>query len=860
MISGKDTAKRDWLILIIGLLAGAWFFFDYGTHHPISQADASLGKEAAVSLGTDVISDLGYSQTDLEYISRFATRETLLDYIQQQTGFRTFFADNARSSAFPVYHWRVDLVSSAEDPDTPDNDIEQRDFDDLVTMTLTFSQGGEWLEFKNPNNRRPHRLLSAEVINHAFDLPGELLFAARSDSVALANFAFEFDRVLPDDTFIREDGVIQIGLNRARTMAGYYLERTGWPTDLLQFNTGRVIPFDDFEAAELLYSYRDEETGNHMRLAMTLAPAGALLSMEVDYPDIAPADPPYIINSLRILVVIVFGFWVPILLYIRIRLRVIDIKSGILFAVLAGLAVPLFLILQWLHEQMQIPGAPGAIDIIWLVTTVGLSAALVSLVFFAITVIGESLTRQNWTEKIQTMDLIRIGHFFNLPVGTVFVHAVSFGIIMAAAWSAAFWLLPGAYISVSNTFFSDTTFFAPLVRILSIFFLCFITIQAVFLVLIGQISGSSKNKLILVLTVTAIFAIMIPVLANTGPIIEAMMLNGLVGFGLSIIYLLRDFLTTMLSYFVFKLLLVTADGWLMVNSPDIMIFYPAIGLLFVFLVYGFIATTRGKSVKELPRYVPDYIEDLAQEERIKQELQIARKVQQSFLPVRKPELEGIDLAAICIPAYETGGDYYDFISLNEQQLAITVGDVSGKGFQAAFYMTFIKGVLHALCLDHTSTVPILKKANKLFRENARRGTFISLIYGVIDLNKQEFKFSRAGHNPLLYYREKENLLKSIKPNGLALGMTDGKLFEDNIVESIIRLEKGDMLVLFTDGIVEAVDNNGQQYGDQRLERMVYFHHSKSAEEMVEQIVKDVEKFADGAKQHDDMTLLVIKQK
>jgi phosphoserine phosphatase RsbU/P len=301
----------------------------------------------------------------------------------------------------------------------------------------------------------------------------------------------------------------------------------------------------------------------------------------------------------------------------------------------------------------------------------------------------------------------------------------------------------------------------------------------------------------------------------------------LIGFALSLIYIFRDFLTTVLSYFVFHLLLVTSDGWLMEASPDIMIFYPAAGIIIIFLSFGFVAVTRGKSVKELPKYVPEYIEDLAQEERIKQELQIARKVQQSFLPVSKPDLEGLDLAATCIPAYETGGDYYDFIRLDDHRVAITVGDVSGKGFQAAFYMTFIKGVLHALCQEYESTVPILRKANRLFRQNARKGTFISLIFGVIDLKKNEFIFSRAGHNPLFYYREKENVIQTIKPNGLAIGMTDGELFESNISETKLALNRGDMLILFTDGIVEAVNDNGDQYGDHRLERMIYFHHSKS---------------------------------
>ncbi|MEX0994799.1 MAG: PP2C family protein-serine/threonine phosphatase, partial [Balneolaceae bacterium] len=338
------------------------------------------------------------------------------------------------------------------------------------------------------------------------------------------------------------------------------------------------------------------------------------------------------------------------------------------------------------------------------------------------------------------------------------------------------------------------------------------------------------------------------------------LVNGSIGLGLGILYRTRDFLTTFLSFFLFTILLSTADGWVMQASPDSIVFYPVVGLIISFLVFGYLAVSRGKSVRELPKYVPDYIEELAQEERIKQELQIARKVQESFLPVKKPELSGLDLTAVCIPAYETGGDYYDFIRIDEQRVALIVGDVSGKGFQAAFYMTFIKGVLHALCREYQSTVTVLEKANELFYENARRGTFISLVFGVIDLKKGRFVFSRAGHNPLLHYRNTANKLDIIRPNGMALGMAQGEVFSRNITEESILLEKDDLLILFTDGIVEAVNPLNEFYSDRRLRHKILFHQEKSSEEIVNNIIKDVYEFSEGASQHDDMTLLVVKRK
>ena len=158
----------------------------------------------------------------------------------------------------------------------------------------------------------------------------------------------------------------------------------------------------------------------------------------------------------------------------------------------------------------------------------------------------------------------------------------------------------------------------------------------------------------------------------------------------------------------------------------------------------------GEDKDRLPEYIPEYLEDQAREQRVQQELDIARNVQETFLPEKTPEITGFDTSAICIPAQETGGDYYDIIRLNEEKVAFTIGDVSGKGIQAAFYMTFIKGVIHSLCSIFLSPKQMMFHVNKLFSQNATRGTFISMIYGVLDLSNRSFTYVRAGHNPILF--------------------------------------------------------------------------------------------------------------
>nr|WP_286670536.1 PP2C family protein-serine/threonine phosphatase [Fodinibius salsisoli] len=269
---------------------------------------------------------------------------------------------------------------------------------------------------------------------------------------------------------------------------------------------------------------------------------------------------------------------------------------------------------------------------------------------------------------------------------------------------------------------------------------------------------------------------------------------------------------------------------------------------------------RGKEEKVLSRFVPDYVDELAQEERIKQELRIARNVQESFLPVRTPEFEHLELAGICKPAYETGGDYYDFIQLDDHRLAVAIGDVSGKGIQAAFYMTFVKGVLHSLCREIESPVELLKKANRLFCDNAPRGIFISLAYGIVDLKKKEFRFARAGHNPILRLDTHKETIEELQPGGIGIGLTTGRSFDDNIEEMKVELTKNDALILYTDGIVEALNENQTFYGTYRLNNLLAKHGDSSAEDLLQVLSDDLNTYIGSAKQHDDMTVVIMKMK
>src|SRR5690606_4425591 len=144
---------------------------------------------------------------------------------------------------------------------------------------------------------------------------------------------------------------------------------------------------------------------------------------------------------------------------------------------------------------------------------------------------------------------------------------------------------------------------------------------------------------------------------------------------------------------------------------------------------------------------PAFAKNITERQRLQRELEIARDVQMSFLPKSTPDFSGLDIASQCIPAHEVGGDYYDFVKLDKNRLGIIIGDVSGKGTEAAFYMTLTKGFLKALSRSSDSPAAVLSNMNELFYENVERGTFISMIYGIFDIEKNALKLARAGHNP-----------------------------------------------------------------------------------------------------------------
>jgi serine phosphatase RsbU (regulator of sigma subunit)/HAMP domain-containing protein/preprotein translocase subunit YajC len=252
-----------------------------------------------------------------------------------------------------------------------------------------------------------------------------------------------------------------------------------------------------------------------------------------------------------------------------------------------------------------------------------------------------------------------------------------------------------------------------------------------------------------------------------------------------------------------------------------------------------------------------YVE-LTEQERLKHELGIARNVQLNLLPQKNPQISGLDIDGICIPAAEVGGDYFDYFVLDNQTLGIVVADVTGKGTSAAFYMAVVKGIMLSLTSIYSSPGQLLKELNRRLLGIMDRKVFITMIYATVDVHKKVLKFARAGHNALIMRNSKNSKIECLTPKGIGLGLAHDSLFDQHISEETINFQTGDTFLFYTDGISEAMNEQLDEFGEQRLVEIVAQLKDGNAQQLREGIIQAIDQFVQKAAQHDDITLVTLK--
>jgi len=252
------------------------------------------------------------------------------------------------------------------------------------------------------------------------------------------------------------------------------------------------------------------------------------------------------------------------------------------------------------------------------------------------------------------------------------------------------------------------------------------------------------------------------------------------------------------------------------------------------------------------------IQNELERERMTKELEIARSIQKSLLPDKNPRIPGYQIAGICLPAKEVGGDYYDFIPMPDDKLGIVIADVSGKGIPSAFYMTLTKGMIQSQMLYTCSPKEVLIRVNNLLYNTISEKFFVTMFFAVLDSKNRTLICTRAGHNTAIYRESTSGKNFHLRPDGIGLGLERGDIFGSTLQEETISMNRDDLVVFYTDGFTEAQNTGRNEYGVSRLEEVIRSNDSREPQDLINNIIEDVSSFIGTNEQHDDMTMIVIK--
>ncbi len=247
-------------------------------------------------------------------------------------------------------------------------------------------------------------------------------------------------------------------------------------------------------------------------------------------------------------------------------------------------------------------------------------------------------------------------------------------------------------------------------------------------------------------------------------------------------------------------------------------------------------------------------QEALEKKRLEGEVSVAREIQQRLLPAKMPEFRGFEFAAKNIPTFKVGGDYYDFLMLPDGRLAFAIGDVSGKGIPAALLMSSLRAGFQTQLREDKSLTSVADKLNRLIFHCTSMSSFITFFFGVIHPRTKYIDYINCGHNPPYVLRQ-DGSLKDLREGGLVLGMVDDAKFS----RGRVVLSPGEMLVSFTDGVTEALNKRDRLFSEKKLEKLILKKRKSRADELMEAVMKAVQKHIGDAPQSDDITMLVIRR-
>lgn len=556
-----------------------------------------------------------------------------------------------------------------------------------------------------------------------------------------------------------------------------------------------------------------------------------------------------LLDTIDVFVILLFSIITAIYFFIRFKSGAFDFKLGIFFGSIVGITFGIMYafsigIQYWLIITLVVVFGGGWYFFI--------SALNVS--------VAASLSHQVWPLKYQTFEALRRGRVWNQNFGISLLRGICWSFILLGTSSILLQAIPGTAFLLNQhsyqKFGSNTALFLICASVWTsiIYFHCF------YLLTLSAIRIKIKSTWF-IYAAGILIGFIYPYIFN---IASPPLTRLLLGFGLGAFFtflLIRyDFLTLFIAGL---LTYVIQEGAFLFGMGDMMQISILIFFLTLILVVALVGVFSGETGEDILDYVPEYVKEIENKQRMNREFEIARQIQSTLLCRSNPQSDVFEIASMCGPAYEAGGDYYDFIPFPDSgnhRVGIVIGDVSGKGVSAAFYMTLAKGIVQTQAgITPHSTKETLSRVNDVFYDQIERGKFISMIYAIFDFDQKKMIMSRAGHNPVLI-KKTDTQPETYTPSGIAIGLARGKAFSDSLEEIEIHFKPGDVFVFYTDGFSEAMNKHGDEYGESRLTQIIQKESNTPAHAIVNTITKDVAAFVGSVPQHDDMTMIVVKVK
>ncbi|MEM8484607.1 MAG: SpoIIE family protein phosphatase [Bacteroidota bacterium] len=853
-------SRADRILLSLGVVGLAVFLLLIPRVHPDAVPAYPLSEEEILDRAQGFAYNRGYDVSRLQWEVFPIRNERLLDSLQTKDAppLRTSLLSPSVGS-LPAYGWEAAGTYIDDD----DNEASSR-------ITLNLTQSGDIWKFdaRTPEVPAPVRevLLQAEV--------HQASSATFRDSLSTADLAARFWSTRSRMTVSpRGDSVPSLFVFNSRdaeTFSRFYLQKTLLRNYQLAVDSVSRPDGPDNNTVRVFFSGIDPSNAVPLTAEVDVNNGGGLERLFTRYnptqnesrppppgPQISFGQGNQIPGIITIVVTALIVIFIFILFLRRLNARLIDVKGALQDATWGGVFAFLAAgnAMGWrifLDSSSFWAGLLSGLGVTLIMGSIGAFAV------FIISCATDSIARAIWPKRLETLTLARNVRFFNVPMGRSLIRSLGIAAILLGATTLILYL-PGIRFDDLTETIGGTQTFSPFLGIVTVNGLTGILTCMILLSLGATVYSRRASKGFIIGLITLIAMLMQIGPVSIGPFGYQYLISGGLGAAIAITLFRFDYFSSFGGFVLFSILWETIPIWMIEAAGANWEVIALFALFPIFFILGFVGLKSGKEAENTNNLIPTYLQELALQERLQGELEIARQVQSSLLPRRMPNIKGIQIAAMCLPAQEVGGDYFDFIQLDAHRTAVVIGDVSGKGIQAGFFMTLTKGFLHATCQAEDSPAEVLTRVNTLFCNNAPRGTFISLIYGILDISNQTFTFARAGHDPMLYLSKKREGPTLIKPQGIAIGLTPKSTFAETIEDEVLQLNIGDLLVFYTDGVTEAVNPSMEQFGVDRLsDKIAATNPDQSARHVMQEVSEHIQAFVKSAGRADDMTMVVLR--